>query len=76
MAYAGVGVNLRTDRPEPAVIRTAVRRVLTDPAYARRAGELAAEIDAAGREQRAATLLEELAANPTDLSDSQRAVAG
>jgi MGT family glycosyltransferase len=60
VAHAGVGIDLRTDRPEPAVIRTAVRRVLTDPAYARRAGELAAEIAAAGREQQAATLLEEL----------------
>ena len=60
VAHAGVGIDLRTDRPEPAVIRTAVQRVLTDPAYARRAGELAAEIAAAGREQQAATLLEEL----------------
>jgi MGT family glycosyltransferase len=62
VAYAGVGINLRTDRPEPAVIRSAVRRVLTDPAYARRARGLAAEIAAAGRERQAATLLEELAA--------------
>ena len=62
VAYAGVGINLRTDRPEPAVIRSAVRRVLTDPTYARRARGLAAEIAAAGRERQAATLLEELAA--------------
>jgi MGT family glycosyltransferase len=73
VGYAGVGLNLRTNRPEPAVIRTAVRRVLTDPTYARRAGELAAEIAAAGREQEAATLLEELASR-ADSSDAQRAM--
>jgi len=64
VAYAGVGINLCIDRPKPASIRTAVRQVLTEPAYARRAGELAAEIADAGREQQAATLLEELATSP------------
>lgn len=62
VAYAGVGVNLRTQRPEPGAIATAVRAVLSDPAYAHRAGELATEIAAAGREQEAAALLEEQAA--------------
>lgn len=61
IAHAGVGIDLRTSRPKPAVIRAAVRKVLTEPAYAVRAGELAAEIAAAGREQQAATLLESAA---------------
>jgi MGT family glycosyltransferase len=76
VAYAGVGINLRTDRPEPAAIRTAVRQVLDDPTYARRAAGLAAEIDAAGREQQAATLLEQLATSATaESSAAQRARA-
>lgn len=66
VAYAGVGINLRTQRPAPATLRTAVRRVLTDPAYALRADALAREIAAAGREQQAATLLEQLAASRSD----------
>lgn len=61
VAYAGVGLNLRTQTPSLQVLRAAVRKVLLDPSYARRAGELAAEIDAAGREDQAATLLEEVA---------------
>jgi UDP:flavonoid glycosyltransferase YjiC (YdhE family) len=73
IAYAGVGVNLRTQRPKPTAIRAAVRTVLADPAYAARAKELAAEIAAAGRERRAATLLVELAARrPTDRADARR----
>ena len=71
VAYAGVGLDLHTDRPDPAALRAAVRQVLNDPAYARRAAELAAEIAAAGREQQAATLLEQLAAaRSTELARS------
>jgi len=35
--HAGVGVNLRTGRPTPDAIRSAVQRILADPGYAARA---------------------------------------
>jgi UDP:flavonoid glycosyltransferase YjiC (YdhE family) len=54
VAWAGVGVNLRTNTPTPAGIRAAVRRVLGDVTYAARAqamrdayGELDAGPDSA-----------------------------
>ncbi len=33
IAWAGAGVSLRTDRPDPQQLRTAVRRVVSDPSY-------------------------------------------
>ncbi|MDQ1123637.1 glycosyltransferase [Microbacterium trichothecenolyticum] len=42
--YAGVGVNLRTGRPTPDAIRSAVLRILDDPAYAARAHRIGASI--------------------------------
>lgn len=44
--WAGVGVNLRTNRPDADAVGTAVRRVLADPAYAERSRALGAEIAA------------------------------
>ena len=41
--WAGVGVDLRTERPEPRAIHTAVHTVLREPKYRRRVGELQAE---------------------------------
>ena len=73
VAYAGVGLNLRTQTPRPELLRAAVRRVLVDPSYARRAGELAAEIATAGREQQAASLLESVATGPGGLSRPESA---
>jgi len=49
VGWSGAGVNLRTNSPEPATIRAAVRAVLGDSGHRRRAGELAeafAELDA------------------------------
>jgi UDP:flavonoid glycosyltransferase YjiC (YdhE family) len=68
VAHSGVGIDLRTSRPEPAAIRAAVHAVLTDPAYTLRADALAREIADAGREQRAATLLESVAGAHSDRS--------
>ncbi|MFF1253618.1 glycosyltransferase [Pseudarthrobacter sp. NPDC058329] len=38
--YAGVGINLRTDNPTPEKIGRAVRAVLADPGWKRRAGQM------------------------------------
>lgn len=62
VGWSGVGINLRTQRPQPASIAAAVRQVLRDERYRRRARELQAEIAAAGREQAAADELEKLLA--------------
>ncbi|MBL7495429.1 glycosyl transferase [Frankia sp. CNm7] len=61
VAAAGVGVNLRTQTPEPDQIRAAVATVLTDSQYAWAARRMRDEIAKAGRESRAADLLEQLA---------------
>lgn len=60
VAYSGVGINLRTQTPEPGAIADAVRRVLSEDRYRRRAAELQSEIAAAGREVGAADRLEGL----------------
>jgi MGT family glycosyltransferase len=62
VAWSGVGIDLRTQTPTAQQIRTAVRQVLADPRYATRARRLQAEIVRAGREEKAADLLEQLAA--------------
>ena len=46
VGWSGAGVNLKTNRPSAAMVASAVRRVLGDPAYAERARELAGEIAA------------------------------
>jgi UDP:flavonoid glycosyltransferase YjiC (YdhE family) len=61
VAWAGVGVNLRTNTPTPAGIREAVRRVLDDVTYAGRAQamrDVYAKLDAG---QESAALIEALA---------------
>ncbi|MFJ8150291.1 nucleotide disphospho-sugar-binding domain-containing protein [Streptomyces sp. NPDC096048] len=47
VADLGVGVDLRTDRPETAAVAQAVRRVLDEPEFRRRARDLSAEYRAA-----------------------------
>jgi UDP:flavonoid glycosyltransferase YjiC (YdhE family) len=44
VAWSGVGVNLRTGRPTPRAIRSAVRTVLADDRYAQRSAEIGAAI--------------------------------
>ncbi len=70
VAHSGVGINLRTQTPSSAQVREAVRAVLADGHYARRAQELAVEIAAAGREEGAVQHLEELARSAGDSRDS------
>jgi MGT family glycosyltransferase len=64
IAWAGVGINLHTEKPEPAQIREAVRKVLTDPSYKEHAQAI--EADYAGHDgpAEAAALLEKLASQP------------
>ena len=61
VAWSGVGVNLRTDRPTPAAVAGAVRRVLGTPAFKERARALKAQIAGASAAATAADLLENLA---------------
>lgn len=62
VARSGAGINLRTRTPSPRAVGQAVRAILADPAYARRAAEIADELVALGGRGRAADLVEELAA--------------
>jgi MGT family glycosyltransferase len=64
VAYAGVGVNLKTQKPSARQIRTAVNALLADDRYRVAARKVQAEIEAAGREVLAADLLAELARRP------------
>ena len=42
VAWSGAGINLRTGTPTPGAVRAAVRKVLSDGRYLRRARELEA----------------------------------
>ncbi len=61
VAYTGVGIDLRTQRPSATQVRLGVRQLLDDDRYRQAAGAVSAEIDAAGRADEAAVLLEQLA---------------
>ena len=61
VAWSGAGISLRTDTPSPERLARAVRAVLTDPAYARRAGELAHSYARLGGAVRAAEIILEAA---------------
>lgn len=62
VSYSGVGVNLKTNRPSPMQVRSAVRRILDDASFVARARAVRDELAThdAGRE--AADLVERLAA--------------
>jgi MGT family glycosyltransferase len=62
VAWAGAGIDLRTATPTAGEVATAVRAVLTDPAYRRAAARVRAEFRAYGDGEPAAVLLEKLAA--------------
>jgi UDP:flavonoid glycosyltransferase YjiC (YdhE family) len=61
VAWSGVGVDLRVDRPTPLAVRDGLRAVLADPSYGARARELAATAPADRAADRAASLLGQLA---------------
>lgn len=62
IAWAGAGVDLRVRTPSPEALATAVHTVLTDDGYRRAAGRIRAEFADYPGGERAATLLEGLAA--------------
>jgi UDP:flavonoid glycosyltransferase YjiC (YdhE family) len=65
VARAGAGIDLRTGRPRPAAVATAVRALLDDPGYAQQARRLGGELEALGGVRTAVDLLERLAAEQT-----------
>jgi MGT family glycosyltransferase len=61
VAYSGVGLNLKTNRPTPEQVRAAVRALLDQPQYRNRAQRIQAELAAHNAASEAADLLEQLA---------------
>nr|WP_277425547.1 glycosyltransferase [Deinococcus psychrotolerans] len=60
VAYAGVGLNLRTDRPSPQRLRGAVRTLLEDARFREQAQKLSAHLRSHDAPREAAQLLEAL----------------
>jgi UDP:flavonoid glycosyltransferase YjiC (YdhE family) len=60
VAYAGVGINLKTLTPTPEQLRRAIHEVLRNPRYTQRAQELQREYAIHHAPQQAADLIEQL----------------
>ncbi|QEO09821.1 nucleotide disphospho-sugar-binding domain-containing protein [Protaetiibacter larvae] len=65
VAWAGVGVNLRTGTPTASAIRDAVREVLADDRYARASARIGAEIQASSGVDGLADLIRSLSPRAT-----------
>jgi MGT family glycosyltransferase len=78
MAYTGVGVNLKTNRPNEAQVRDAVKKVLGDAQYRANARRAQAELARHDGPAEAAALLERLAATgqPVLRKEDNRARGG
>jgi UDP:flavonoid glycosyltransferase YjiC (YdhE family) len=63
VAWSGLGLDLRTGNPTPRAVRQAVRRVLADERFARRARELAQQAADHHAPSRGAELIEALIAS-------------
>jgi MGT family glycosyltransferase len=63
IAWAGVGINLKTKSPGPAQVRMAVNTLLRDPSYRQRAQAIQADFAQHNAPCEAAELLEQLAAS-------------
>ncbi len=61
VAWAGVGINLKTSAPTPEQVREAVKRILKDLQYKQKAQAIQAEFARHNAAMEAAELLEELA---------------
>jgi UDP:flavonoid glycosyltransferase YjiC (YdhE family) len=62
IAYSGVGINLKTNKPTPEQVRTAVTTILTNPQYRHKAQNIQTELSHHDAPREAALLLEQLAA--------------
>jgi MGT family glycosyltransferase len=69
VAWAGVGINLRTGKPTARRLRSAVREVMSDPSYRHRARSLQTELARHDAVASIAAMLEELATK-TDTAHS------
>jgi UDP:flavonoid glycosyltransferase YjiC (YdhE family) len=63
--WSGTGIDLRTGRPAPEKVAAAVRRVLAEPSFGRRAGALQAEIQLSHPLDTIADVLREVAIGGT-----------
>jgi UDP:flavonoid glycosyltransferase YjiC (YdhE family) len=61
VAWSGAGIDLRTGRPSPSAVRSAVERVLASPSYRERARAVGESLAAHGGAPAAADLVERLA---------------
>lgn len=61
VAWAGAGINLKTQRPTPDQLQAAVRRVMTESRYRHKAQQLQAEMASHDAPAEAVALLEQLA---------------
>ncbi len=73
VAWSGAGIDLRTGRPWARTVRRAVRRVLTEPAFAARARVLAEECAQHDAPKEAVTLIEQLSARAASRARSTEA---
>jgi MGT family glycosyltransferase len=76
VSWSGVGIGMRAQRARPDKVRAAVRRLLGEPGFRARAGELAAELASHGGPGRSADLLEGMVYEASAGSGSVRALAG
>lgn len=78
IAWAGVGINLKTDRPAPDRLRAVVKQILADPHYRQRTAAIAADFARHDAPLEASMLLEQLAATkqpvlrPVGMADDSR----
>ncbi|MBA2715235.1 MAG: glycosyl transferase, partial [Rubrobacteraceae bacterium] len=67
VAFSGVGINLKTNKPTPEQVHKAVNQVLSEPRYHQRARQLQTELAQHDAPAEAASL-------PERLADTQRPV--
>ena len=73
LEWSGAGINLRTEKPAPAQIRTAVHTLLNDPSYRLRARELQKSYATRDAAASAADLIEGLLSSTSPSTPRQRA---
>lgn len=76
VAWAGVGLNLKTSRPSPGRIRKAVRTVLGDAGYCERAAALATQLRRHNAADESVRLLERLAVTGRPILAGPQPAAG